>query len=105
SVRMSASVVDALRRTAVPVVVIGNVPDDFPIDSVRTSSKRAAHLAVKHLVDSGRRAIGFINGSQDTAPGRGRREGYEEALAAEGLPFKESFVALGNDFTHQAGHK
>jgi len=105
SLRMSPSLLEALRKAAVPVVVIGNVPDDFPIDSVRTSSKRAAHLAVKHLVESGCRAIGFINGPQDTAPGRGRREGYEEALAAEGLPFKESFVALGSDFTHQAGHE
>jgi len=105
SLRMSSSLLDALGKAAVPVVVIGNVPDDFPIDSVRTSSKQAARLAIKHLVEGDRREIGFINGPQDTAPGRGRREGYEEALTAEGLPFKESFVAVANDFTHQAGYE
>lgn len=105
SLRMSPSLLDALRKPAVPVVVIGNVPDDFPIDSVRTSSRRAVRLAIAHLVESGRRAIAFINGPEDTSPGRARREGYEEALAGEGMRFNESFVAPGRDFTHQAGYE
>ena len=103
SLRLSSEHLEALRQAAVPVVVIGNVPDDFPIDSVRTSSRRGVRLAVDHLFTVGCKTIGFINGPADTGPGRARQEGYEESLQAFGKELDDSLVAVAEDFTHEAG--
>ncbi len=105
SLRPTPVLLKALREAAVPVVIIGNVPEDEPLDTVRTSSSRAVALAVGHLVDTGRRQIGFLNGPADTSPGRNRRQGYEAALATAGLTLDQSLVAAGRDFTHQAGYE
>ncbi len=105
SLRLSPRLLDAMSGAAVPVVVVGNIPDGYPIDSVSTSSRHGAQLAIEHLVASGRRSIGFINGPEDTGPGRSRRLGYAEALAAARLRENEDLVAVCDDFTHQAGYE
>lgn len=105
ALRLGPVLLEALRSAAVPVVVIGSLPDGFPVDSVRTSSRRGVQLAVEHLVAGGRRRIGFINGPLDTGPGRARQEGYEEALGRAGLPFDPSLSVAGADFGHQAGYE
>lgn len=105
SLRMSDAHLRAIEAAAVPVVVIGNAQDDFPIDSVRTSSKKAVELAVDHLLESGRKKIGFINGPLDTGPGRARGEGFVDALAGAGLEDDLCRVEVGEDFTHHAGYE
>ena len=41
-------------------------------------------MAHAHLLETGRRRIAFVNGPADTAPGRARSEGYQQACAATG---------------------
>ena len=105
ALRLSPAHLEALRGAAVPVVVIGTLPDGFPVDSVRISSKQGVQLAVSHLVEQGRRSVGFVNGPLDTGPGQARREGYETALATAGLSLDQSLVAVASDFTHRAGYE
>lgn len=93
---------EALTGTPVPVVVIGQLPDDMPVDNVRTDSRTGVHLAVDHLVAAGRRRIGFLNGPLDTVPGAARDAGFREALAAHGLPVDEALVEVG-DFGYEPG--
>jgi LacI family transcriptional regulator len=94
----------ALRASHVPIVIIGSLPDDEPLDSVRADSRRGVGLAIEHLASAGRRSIGFVNGDPHTVPGIARQEGYRSALAAAGLKYDERLEIDGGEFTHAAGH-
>ena len=94
----------SLREAHVPTVIIGSLPEDEPVDSVRADSRRGAGLAIEHLVGTGRRSIGFINGDPQTVPGTARQEGYRAALAAAGLKYDGRLVVIGGEFTYAAGH-
>jgi LacI family transcriptional regulator len=104
-IRITAEHLQLLKDTPVPVTVIGTLPEDFPLDSVRTDSRQGAGFAIKHLVEGGRRRVAFVNGALDTNPGTARRDGYQKALAAHGLPFDERLVRVGGEFTFGAGYR
>jgi LacI family transcriptional regulator len=95
-IRVTPDHLDELARTAAPVVVIGSVPPELAVDSVRADSVTGAELAVRHLAAGGRRRIGFLNGPADTVPGAARRRGYERALAACALPYDPELTAAGH---------
>ncbi|MEV0645963.1 LacI family DNA-binding transcriptional regulator [Phytomonospora sp. NPDC050363] len=106
-IRITDAHLTALGRAPTPVVVVGSLPDDMPatkkpIDNVRADSHTGVGLAIRHLVESGRRRIGFVNGPLDTVPGAARRAGYLDALEAEGLPFDPVLVEPA-DFHYAAG--
>nr|WP_296069446.1 LacI family DNA-binding transcriptional regulator [uncultured Actinoplanes sp.] len=92
----------ALGRSAVPVVVVGQLPDDAPFDNVRADSHAGVLLAVEHLARTGRRRIAFVNGATDTLPGAARLAGYRDAMAAVGLGYDENLVENG-DFYYEKG--
>ena len=94
----------SLRAASVPVVIIGSLPGGEPVDSVRGDSRRGVGLAIEHLVNAGRRSIGFVNGDPRTIPGTARHEGYRSALAVAGLEYDERLEAVGGEFTYAAGH-
>jgi len=102
--RITPEHLSALRASVVPIVIIGSLPDEEPIDSVRADSRRGVGLAVEHLVAAGRRSIGFVNGDPRTVPGTARQEGYLAALAAAGLKYEARLEAVGGEFTYAAGH-
>lgn len=95
-IRVTPAHLEELARSAAPVVVIGSVPDDLPVDSVRADSVTGAELAVRHLAGAGRRRIGFINGPADTVPGAARHQGYQRGLAACGLPYEPALTSFGH---------
>ncbi|MGW5355409.1 LacI family DNA-binding transcriptional regulator [Streptomyces sp. NPDC004031] len=84
-IRVTDAHLEVLAAAARPVVVIGSLPDPAAVDSVRADSVLGAVLAVRHLLEGGRRRIGFVSGPADTVPGRNRRTGYETALREAGL--------------------
>ncbi|NEE00962.1 LacI family DNA-binding transcriptional regulator [Phytoactinopolyspora halotolerans] len=94
----------ALRSPAVPVVVIGQLPEEADVDNVRTDSRQGARLAVEHLYAAGARRIAFINGPADTVPGRLRHAGYQDGLHACGLEVDDSLVEFGG-FQVSAGRE
>ena len=100
--RRSPELVDALVHAPVPVVVVGDIGEGTPLDTVRTDSRLGVVLAHRHLLDTGRRRIAFVNGPRDTAPGRARREGYEQACATSG---STGPVVEVDDFTVSAGEQ
>jgi LacI family transcriptional regulator len=102
--RITPAHLRALRAASVPVVIIGSLPDEEPTDTVRADSRSGVGLAVQHLVASGRRKIGFINGDPTTVPGTARQEGYRSALKAAALAYDDTLVEVGGEFTYVAGH-
>ena len=92
-----------IRRSPVPVAVIGQPPVSAAVDTVRPYSRRGAILAVEHLHGAGRRRIAFVNGPAGTVPGRSRRSGYLAGLRACGLQRDDSLCQEAADFTIDAG--
>lgn len=101
-IRVTPGHLAELERTAVPVVVIGSVPDGQRVDNVRADSHTGVALAVQHLYELGRRRIGFVNGPLDTVPGERRYRGFRDALAECGLPYQESRTEI-SDFRLAGG--
>jgi LacI family transcriptional regulator len=101
--RVTDSLLVELRRPRVPTVVIGTLPDDVPVDNVRADSARGVGLAVRHLIDTGRTSVGFINGPTDTVPGKARQRGFDRAVRRLGLDRTRCPTVHAEDFTFEAG--
>ena len=100
--RVTDELVAAMEAAHVPVVVVGRLPKGTPIDTVRADSRRGMELVIEHLVAEGRQRIAFLNGPQDTTPGRIRQEGFRRAIRAR--PWVESIEVAAVDFTIAAGY-
>ncbi|QIS43849.1 LacI family transcriptional regulator [Clavibacter capsici] len=72
----------------VPLVMIGQRFLEGLADQVLIADRDAAHAAVAHLVDTGRRRIALIGVREADEPSGSalRRRGAEDALAAAGIP-------------------
>jgi DNA-binding LacI/PurR family transcriptional regulator len=101
-IRVTDAHLEVLARAARPVVVIGSLPDSAAVDSVRADSVHGTVLAVRHLLERGRRRIAFIKGPADTGPGRNRALGYEAALSEAGLA-PDPGLTVTTDFGIEAG--
>ncbi|MGO4690798.1 LacI family DNA-binding transcriptional regulator [Glaciibacter sp. 2TAF33] len=101
--RVTEELIDTLRTSRLPIVVIGSLPADVELDSVRADSEAGMELAVKHLVKQGRQRIAFINGPVDTVPGAARLRGYAKAMTNRDLPMHGDLQVTADDFTFKAG--
>ena len=98
--------VPALRAAAarVPVVMVDWYIDDVPADGVFIDNAAAGALGGRHLLDHGHRRIGFVGGEPVISSMRLRTEGFERALASDGVqvdPALERLVPL----TIEAGYR
>lgn len=103
-IRVTDRLVEELERAQAPVVVIGQLPANCPVDNVRVDSRPGVAAAVAHLVENGRRRIALVGGPVDTVPGNVRYAGYRDGLAAAGLPEDPALVEF-TDFTVEGGAK
>jgi LacI family transcriptional regulator len=103
--RVTEPLVDALRVSRLPIVVIGSLPAGIELDSVRADSVAGTGLAVEHLAAQGRTRIGFINGPVDTVPGTARLAGYLQAIERLGLTTNADLQVAASDFTYKGGRK
>lgn len=84
-IRQDEKLLQAIEAAATPVVVIGNMPRELPVDNVRAESEMGARLAVEHLIVKGCRRIGLINGPAGTIPSDARLRGYIGAVEAHDI--------------------
>jgi len=78
--------IEELERLDVPIVLIDrDLPPSVPASRVISDHRSGMTAAVEHLLDLGHRRIAFIAG-QPVRPSRERRQAFEEAFAARGLP-------------------
>ncbi|PWU50297.1 LacI family transcriptional regulator [Micromonospora globispora] len=88
-----------LARLGIPVVCAGRPLGSAEVPYVDVDNVGGVTRAVRHLIGSGRHRIATIAGPQDMVAGIERLTGYREAMAAAGLPVRESF----GDFTRESG--
>ena len=90
-----------LRRSNVPVVLLGERTGQATHDHVGIDNVAAARDAVRHLVASGRRRIGAVGGQagRSDATSRLRLKGYRSALRSAGLPVEEQLYGRAPDYT------
>lgn len=103
--RVTEPLVDALRASRLPIVIIGSLPAGVELDNVRADSVAGIGLAVEHLVGQGRKRIAFVNGPVDTVPGAARLSGYLTAIEHFGLSTSADVQVAASDFTYKAGRK
>lgn len=103
--RITAELIDAMRSSRLPIVVIGSLPEDVALDNVRADSATGVGLAMEHLVAQGRRRIALVNGPVDTVPGSARLAGYLAALERFDLPNAPELQVTATGFTYRAGRK
>lgn len=87
---------DHLRRLAkfgVPFVLVDRTVPGIESDAVLGDSEAGARQLVDHLISLGHRRIGMIVESSDVSTARDRRQGYEAALTAAGIPVDPALVA------------
>lgn len=89
-----------LVESGLPCVFVGRPLDVDGAHCVDMDNVGGARLATEYLVQHGRRRIGTVAGPQDMPAGVDRLRGWQEALAAAGLP--ADAVAHG-DFTVPGG--
>ncbi|OLF09998.1 LacI family DNA-binding transcriptional regulator [Actinophytocola xanthii] len=102
---VSPQAIDAadLARPGVPVVLLGEHPLALPLDHVGIDNVRAAHTAVRHLVELGRRRIAVVGQHPTRGTAAQRLAGYHRALAEAGLPRDEALVAEALRYHHRDG--
>jgi LacI family transcriptional regulator len=91
-------------RSKLPFVFIDRECQNYRTDAVVVDNRDGAAKAVRHLLNNGRRRVGFISGKQDTQTGRERLQGYSEALAEAGIALDRQAVKDGK-FTTTGGYQ
>jgi DNA-binding LacI/PurR family transcriptional regulator len=94
--RVGASYMPLLNELDVPIVLIDNqYPGGF-VHSISIDDRGGARLAVGHLLELGHRRIAYIGDRFGMQSNDDRRSGYQESLAAAGLPFRPELVVEGD---------
>jgi LacI family transcriptional regulator len=94
-----------LRDANVPLVFIDrDLAGGEHFDSVLVNNHDGGRQAAAHLLSLGHTRIATISGNQDTTPGRCRREGFMETLAASGLDIPPDHD-LNGDFREESGYQ
>lgn len=73
-----------------PSVMVGEYPENYTGSYVSIDDKSAAYRAVSHLISTGCKRIGMLNGAHRYKYARHRREGYLRALEEASLPVDTS---------------
>ncbi len=96
--------VEYLSRSNLPFVALGRtfMPIDYPC--IEVDGRTGFAKLVAHLAERGHRRIAFVGASPDLVLQVDRLSGYQDGLAAAGIPFDGSLVAEGN-LTRAGGYQ
>lgn len=78
----------------VPVVLLDARCDDPAVPSVVPDEVEGGYAAVRELTSHGHRSIGFLTNRDDIPATHGRLEGYRNALAEAGVPYRPDHVLV-----------
>jgi LacI family transcriptional regulator len=81
-----------LIRGGFPLVLLDRSLPESDCDLIVTDSFSGARRLVRHLVGLGHRDIAHLTDADDTSTGRDRLQGYRDALAGAGIPYRDELV-------------
>lgn len=94
-----------VRDAGVPLVFVDrDLLGGEHFDAVLVNNTKGGRQAGEHLLSLGHTRIAAISGSQDTTPGRCRREGFVQALTAAGVEIPPEHDLVG-DFREESGYQ
>lgn len=100
----SVEVPDALRRHAVPVVLLDReFGEELGFDSVLVDNEGGARQAATYLAQIGHERIGVISGPLGTTPGRLRHQGFLAGMEEAHLTVEPGLTVVG-DFREIGGY-
>lgn len=86
---------DRIQQMGTQLVFLGDQPEDMPeVSVVAWDSGAAARTAVQHLIDTGRRRIGFVGTDYPMRMSRERFEAYESVLREADLAPRPHWIAV-----------
>ncbi|HMN26545.1 MAG TPA: LacI family DNA-binding transcriptional regulator [Caldilineaceae bacterium] len=86
-----------------PYLFVHRLFNSLGANSIVPDDRYSARLVVRHLAELGHRRIAFINGPEEWDAASNRLAGYQEELAARGIPFDPLLVKPG-DWQVQSGY-
>lgn len=91
-------------RDGFPIVCLDRDVASDSVPLVQVDNRLGGRLATEHLLGLGHVRIGHVTGDPELGISGERRAGYQEALAAAGIPAEARFVA-GGRFTEESGYE
>jgi LacI family transcriptional regulator len=95
-------VLNGLLQSSTPIVVVDRALPYLDVSRVLVDTRGGARLAIKHLVDRGRRRIAFIAGPSGVWTAEEKLMGYYEGLLAANIVSDPELVLPG-DYTVEGG--
>ena len=89
---MSTDDLDRMVKAGIAVVIHGDYPTHSLVDNIVTDEVKAVEEVVSYLIDQGHQRIATIAGPNTTWAGRLRKQGYLNALRANGLPIEDELI-------------
>ena len=78
------------------LVAIDNAAPALPVDTISLDNRKAAEIAVQHLLSFGHRRIGTVMGFAHQHVANERLIGFRDALKEQGIEVDEASVGQGN---------
>ncbi|RLC75792.1 MAG: LacI family transcriptional regulator [Chloroflexi bacterium] len=86
-----------------PFVAFGRSDLEVNFPYLDVDSEAGMRQLAQHLIDLGHRRIAYVSAPLNLMFASHRLEGYKEALAANGIPFDESLIVVG-ELTERSGY-
>ncbi|MFA0438759.1 DNA-binding transcriptional regulator GalS [Vibrio sp. 10N.286.49.C2] len=82
--------------TEIPgMVLINRVVPDIASRCVALDNRQGSYIATEHLIRNGHKDIGYLCSNHDIEDAHDRREGYFDALRANGIEIREEYIEYG----------
>lgn len=92
-----------INNIGVPMVTVGTKRSYCGENYVVIDDEKGGYMAVKHLLESGKRKIMFVGGKLSVQSNKERLEGYKKALIESGIKVESKYIRSGN-FKTESGY-
>ena len=89
------ALVDMLKSSEIPVVLIDHKVEGFDGDFVALDNKLATGILTRHLIGRGHTRIGLVGGRAGQLSAEERLQGFVDAMAANGLKADDRLIVDG----------